>query len=49
MCKYINKGVNVAQAEADYKRILTNSLTVKMKYPDSAIFTDKYAHGKSPR
>jgi hypothetical protein len=38
MCKHVKGGVAKERAEADYKRILSNSLVVKMKFPEEAIF-----------
>ncbi len=45
MCKHVRGGVKKERAEADYKRIISNSLNVKMKYPEESIFYDKYAPG----
>lgn len=49
MCKHVTGGVPKERAEADYKRILSNSLVVKMKYPEEAIFYEKYAPGEALR
>lgn len=43
MCRHVKGGVDLARAEADYKRIVNCSLNVQMKYPDETIFHLKYA------